>query len=231
MRAISLLWSDPSLPFWTWAGHILEFAVAVGVIGESYSHLIPDRFLPSPLRSDDKRKRVGKWSTVILCVSILLVVPIDISRDVISDRIIANLSSDLSKTQAKIIPWRLSKDDKQAMFDILSQASPSPIAVISRLLDSEGNDFADDLASVLTEAHWNVVRYRNWTKSDRGVFIATVAGTKLRPNDPTIRSLADALTAARIKYKIITISGNDLHTMSPWFQPQVLYLLIGARPH
>src|ERR1035437_3755387 len=38
------------------------------------------------------------------------------------------------------------------------------------------------------------------------------------------------LKAANIEYKIITIDARDLETMSPHFQPKVLYLLVGAKP-
>ena len=43
--------------------------------------------------------------------------------------------------------------------------------------------------------------------------------------------LSAALDAAGIKHTTITIRGeNDLHTLSPWFRPDALYLLVGAHP-
>ena len=50
-------------------------------------------------------------------------------------------------------------------------AATTPIAVVSRLLDPEGKDFADDIGSALTGLHWQVTRVWNWTKSEKGVFI------------------------------------------------------------
>ena len=52
-----------------------------------------------------------------------------------------------------------------------------PIGVVSRLVDPEGADFADDIAGAFSNAHWQAVRQKNWTKSDRGVAIATLEGT------------------------------------------------------
>jgi hypothetical protein len=66
---------------------------------------------------------------------------------------------------------------------ILSKASPVPLAIVSRLLDSEGKDFADDIKLVLTGSHWTqLAQYENWTQSEKGLFMATVEGTEIPAN-------------------------------------------------
>ncbi|HKU65754.1 MAG TPA: hypothetical protein VJQ06_11915 [Rhizomicrobium sp.] len=130
------------------------------------------------------------------------------------------------KLEARVAPRRLSGEQSSKMTMALSGKAHFPIAVVSRLMDSEGKDLGDDMASILVGAQWNVARVLNWTKPDKGVFVAIVEGTTaIIPNE-----LTSALDAAQIEYKTITISQNDLNTASPAFQPNVLYLLVGAHP-
>jgi hypothetical protein len=113
------------------------------------------------------------------------------------------------------------------MSAVLSKAIPAPLAIVSRLMDAEGKDFADDIAAALKASGWESRKYVNWTQFTKGVFIATVEKT---PLGPQAAPLFAALKAANIEYKIITIDARDLETMSPHFQPKVLYLLVGAKP-
>lgn len=130
------------------------------------------------------------------------------------------------KLEAAIAPRRLSSADKQKMAAALAGVPPLPIVVVSRLFDGEGADFADDIRDVLVAARWDVQRFSNWTKSDKGVFIATVEGTPPHPDT----GLGAALDAINIKHQVMTIDASDRATMSPNFHQNVLYLLVGARP-
>ncbi|MCK6454639.1 MAG: hypothetical protein L6R19_27915 [Alphaproteobacteria bacterium] len=131
------------------------------------------------------------------------------------------------KLEARVSPRRLSGEQSSKMATVLSAATPQPIAVVSRLFDPEGKDFADDLASVLKNSGWDVQRFVNWTQSERGVFIAMVGQSEF---PQSVRPLAAALDAASIAYKDMNIGNEALSTMSPYFAPNVLYLLIGAKP-
>jgi len=131
------------------------------------------------------------------------------------------------KLEAKVSPRRLSGEQVRKMSAVLSKAIPAPLAIVSRLMDAEGKDFADDIAAALKASGWESRKYVNWTQFTKGVFIATVEKT---PLGPQAAPLFAALKAANIEYKIITIDARDLETMSPHFQPKVLYLLVGAKP-
>ena len=98
----------------------------------------------------------------------------------------------------------------------------------SRLLDQESADFADDLSAALAEGHWsNVSRIKSWVATDkRGVFVATVAGT----SSPETGELIAALKHAGIDAEPLTLSGDDVHMLSPWFEAGVVYLLVGVKP-
>jgi len=170
---------------------------------------------------------IGGVAAIAVGVSTYAVVRLQKQEALAAAERIEDLRADNLKLEARIAPRRLSGEQVHKMSAILSSAPPLNIAVVSRLLDFEGKDFADDIASVLNNSHWKPVRYENWTQSDKGVFIATAEGTQLLPE---VGALITALDAANIEHKTITISGDDLHRMSPWFEPGVMYLLVGAKP-
>ena len=114
------------------------------------------------------------------------------------------------------------------MSSIPSANAGTPIAVVSRLTDAEGKDFADDLAAAFTKAGWTVGRIENWTRQDKGVFLATLEGTAIPPEIGSV--IAKAFDAAKIAYSTIVIKAEDANRIAPAFGPRVLYLLVGAKP-
>ncbi len=109
------------------------------------------------------------------------------------------------KLEAKVSPRRLSGEQVRKMSAVLSKAIPAPLAIVSRLMDAEGKDFADDIAAALKASGWESRKYVNWTQFTKGVFIATVEKT---PLGPQAAPLFAALKAANIEYKIITIDAE-----------------------
>lgn len=130
--------------------------------------------------------------------------------------------------QLKIQPRRLSGENIAKLKNSLIGLHPSAIAVISRIFDSEGGDFADDLSNAFQSAGWSTVRENNWTMPNKGVSIATLEGTPI-PSELKDKLLA-ALHSANVKASTITIKNDKRNTISPYFQPNVLYLLIGEKP-
>jgi len=129
--------------------------------------------------------------------------------------------------EAKVAPRRLSGDQKSKILSALSGAVPLPIAVVSRLMDAEGRDFAEDLASLFESLHWPVSRDGSWTQSDKGVFIAMVDPNPIQLS--LISPLSAALKSASIEHEIIPIQPNNIGRIGEHFQPNVLYLLVGAK--
>jgi hypothetical protein len=130
--------------------------------------------------------------------------------------------------EEKIQPRRISGQTATRMSEILSRLSGMPIAIVSRIFDPKASDFADDLDPVFKKAGWTVTRVKNWTKSDKGVFLATLKGTDIPAEIEVV--ISAALDAAGIKRDTIEISGDDTTTIAPSFQERVLYLLVGAKP-
>lgn len=135
------------------------------------------------------------------------------------------------RLEARIAPRRLSSQQKETIASALTNVPrPPTIAIVSRLLDTEGNDFADDISTTLTSAGWSTERFRNWTMGTKGLFVALVEGTTVSLNDPTIEGVQKALAAGDLDVKPLTIDAKNNATMSPYFQPNVLYVLVGAKP-
>jgi hypothetical protein len=193
--------------------------------------------------SFDVASRLYDWANIFLigalvigAVSTVLVVWMGNIKEEYLRRNLATLEAHSQELRAanlaleeKIQPRRISGERSEKMVEILSAVGHNvPIAIVSRIFDPEAKDFADDLASVFTKAKWVPVRYENWTRSDKGVFIATVEGTALPPELEKV--IAAALDANNTEHKTITISGDDISRVSPHFQPHVLYLLVGAKP-
>jgi hypothetical protein len=130
--------------------------------------------------------------------------------------------------EAKIQPRRLSGEESKKLSAALSSLHPLAIGIVSRLFDPEGADFADDFAKAFDSAKWQAVRQRDWTMSDRGVAIATFDGTSIHGD--LAKRLLDALASANVKATVITITKDQQNTTSAHFQPNALYLLIGAKP-
>jgi hypothetical protein len=130
--------------------------------------------------------------------------------------------------EAKVKARRLSGDDSVKLTAALSKLPHLPIGIVSRLLDPEGADFADDISGAFSNAQWQSVRQKDWTMSNKGVAIATFEGTSLPEDLKT--ALLDALGTANIKATITTIRPAEQNTTSAHFQPNALYLLVGAKP-
>jgi hypothetical protein len=133
--------------------------------------------------------------------------------------------AEILSLEVKIAPRRLSEEQREAIRR--SPSSGQRVIVVSRVIDSESGDFADDLAMALTDAHWaNVSRTPNWITSIRGIFIGAVPGINFSESEV----LAKALNAANIEYKPMAISGDAVRSISPQFESGTLYLLVGVKP-
>ena len=135
------------------------------------------------------------------------------------------------KLEALLSPRRLSSQQRDVVASTLEKVpAPATIVVVSRLLDTEGNDFADDIATALANAGWHAERFRNWTMGPKGLFVAVLEGTSVSPQDPALQGVQRALSAADLDPKPLTIEAKQNTTMNPYFQPNVLYVLVGSKP-
>ena len=104
---------------------------------------------------------------------------------------------------------------------------PMPLAVVSRSYDAEGADFADDLAAAFTNAKWQADRQKDWLMSNKGLALATLEGTTIPPS--LAIALIDALRNVNLE-ATVTIIESERQSVSANFQPNILYLLVGAKP-
>jgi hypothetical protein len=128
------------------------------VIGESYCHLIPDWWLPSKLKSVDARAKAGKWSTVILAVAIVLVVPIGIIKDVIGDSIVVGIGGKIERVSCRQSQTGHRHFTKEQRTSLVMDLRPFSGIVANVWIFSGGSPeklrFAVDLYRTLKDAGW-----------------------------------------------------------------------------
>jgi transposase len=137
------------------------------------------------------------------------------------------LESRLLKLRKETEPRRLSGSQKERLARFLA-VHPTPIGIVSRLVDTEASDFADDFEEALKNAHWETLRIKNRISSKYGVSISFVSATA--PNRaPELRMLDEALTAIGVPHQIVEYAVGEA-SISPAFQERGLYLVVDEKP-
>lgn len=153
------------------------------------------------------------------------------SRTLVKENLL--LQADVLRFQADVLrlrkesePRRLTGTQRDALIRMLMGTRDS-VAILSRVVDTESADFADDLNAALHDgAHWDTVRIRNRLSSRYGVSLGTVSGTRF---SAAATRLDRALTAIGIAHDNPTFVLGDAST-SPPFQSGFLYLVIEQHP-
>jgi hypothetical protein len=136
------------------------------------------------------------------------------------------LQADLLKLRKESEPRRLTGAQRERLQHRLERL-PTPIAIISRMLDTESSDFADDFALALTAAHWQNLRVRTRASSEYGISVGTVNGEENAT--PPVRLLDQALTEIGLEHRVASFRTGDA-SIPGGFQPHVLYLIIEQHP-
>jgi len=162
------------------------------------------------------------WGLPILALVLMSINSIETYN---SNKKLAQTEAKANKLENEAKPRRLTSVQRTMLIKLLSD-DPGTVAIVSTLMDAESSDFADDFDVAFREAHWQTMRIKNYTKNEYGVSIGTFEGTRL---DDTKR-LNDALSLIGITHSVKTFGVKDQKTTSPWFQPDVLYLVIKHKP-
>ena len=102
-----------------------------------------------------------------------------------------------------------------------------PIGVVSRVLDTESMDFADDLASALKEAHWKPIRIKTLLSREYGLLIGTTS-EEFNAKEP-VRALDNALTSIGVPHRVAVFTAGDL-SITPHIEINALYLVVHGHP-
>jgi hypothetical protein len=132
----------------------------------------------------------------------------------------------LIKLRNESQPRRLTGTQKDKLRDLLI-GLPTPIAVVSRMLDTESMDFADDFAEVLGTAHWETARIKTLLSRKYGLLIGTTS-SELNAAPP-VKLLDKALTEIGVPHGVAVFTAGDL-SMTPHIEINVLYLLVEGHP-
>jgi hypothetical protein len=136
----------------------------------------------------------------------------------------AKAEKDLLEIRKQVASRRLTGEQKTALAKFLEKA-PNKVAIVSALLDSESADFADDFDSAFKLAHWETLRIWNRGTIEKGVSVGTVGNG--HPIETKL--ISAALTSIGVAHKEETFRDDD-HSTSPWFQANVLYVVVNKKP-
>lgn len=145
-----------------------------------------------------------------------------------ANKLAASIERENLQLRAEIEPRRLTKSQKSKLRDLLS-SHPTPVAIASCALDNEAEDFADDLARALGEAHWDS-QMGTLASCSYGVKIGATADTI---GAPEVKLLSDALVAAGIPNELVTLKdarSSIGSIMTFTIQSHSLYLMIEKHP-
>jgi hypothetical protein len=134
-----------------------------------------------------------------------------------------------NELRAKLQPRRLTGSDRTALAKLLSNP-PWGIVIVSTEMDGESADFADDFDATFHEAHWQTRRWDTFTDNWNGVFVGMLNGSADTAQMQKIKDVSAALTAIGVPNEERTIDEAHRQRMSPWFETNVLYLVIGHKP-
>ncbi len=138
---------------------------------------------------------------------------------------LARTEAKANKLESEVKPRRLTNAQSEKLIKLLTD-DPGTVAIVSTLMDAESSDFANDFDVALREAHWQTMRIKNYTQNEYGVSIGIFEGTRLGD----AKRLSDALSLIGISHVEETFDAKDQKTTSPWFQSDVLYLVIKHKP-
>lgn len=130
------------------------------------------------------------------------------------------------KLEERIVPRRLSGEQKVALVAAMSSLPKPNVAVVSRLMDNEGSDLAADLKIAFAEAGAVIVpgNLSTWLSHEKGLFVGVVE------NDAAAAAWSDVLAKAGVPATARAMSAADNSTLGAGIVPGVLYVLVGAHP-
>jgi len=131
------------------------------------------------------------------------------------------------KLRSESQPRRLTGAQRDKLRDLLKAYQLVPIGVVSKLMDTESMDFADDLASALGDAGWETGRIKTLASRKYGVWLGT-ASEALNAVEP-VQALDKALTAIGVPHELVVFTAGDL-SMTPPIRSNGLYLVVYGHP-
>ncbi len=149
------------------------------------------------------------------------------SRIAIAEQLTAEASLETARLRKSMMARRLTGEQRSALRSLLRH-QPLSVTIVSKFMDSESTDFADDIEGALKDAGWNAYRIKNHVGRSTGVQMGTVQPRDTGAHD-LIRRFSDALRSVGIDNAITDFKDGD-STISPPFQAHILYLVVGDSP-
>jgi hypothetical protein len=133
------------------------------------------------------------------------------------------------RLEAKLLPRRLTGAQIEQLGKRLKLAvgqQSAGIVIISAMADGESSDLADDFDSAFKGGTFNTRRNKSRVTDERGIQIGTVEGTA---SSGWVDEVAKFVGEIGIEVTPTSFRADD-HSTSPWFEKNVLYLVVNHKP-
>lgn len=151
---------------WDFASHVMTALVAISVFGESISHIVPVKWLPASIRSDERIDKIARASTWTLVIALVLEVPIGIAKDRIAAMKSATLADTLRDTQTALenerishLPRSISADKRFSVIECLRGGAKGPVYVRPAMFDAEAKQWGEVLKGIFNEANFEIKQF------------------------------------------------------------------------
>src|SRR5947209_1684651 len=136
----------------------------------------------------------------------------------------AALQRDLEEAQRQQASLRLTTIGQQTLLDAVSPFPGQQIEIVSILGDLEGQQFANDFASVAQQAGWNA------TRINEAALAANPSGTEVLYREPPVGEVPPALAALVDVLMDLHILPARSVTICEEVASEVIRLVVGTRP-
>jgi len=123
-------------------------------------------------------------------------------------------------------PWHLSGDQQKKLSEELHSFSPGNVVLTHRLMDGEGEDFAEEIAAIFKSAGWSIGGIGGSSLNDLPDKVAvTTAPGSVAELLKSADNVCNAMKAAGI------LCGGDLkpNSLGGPLEPGIIYIVIGRK--
>jgi hypothetical protein len=130
------------------------------------------------------------------------------------DKEIGGLRSELIETskkarelEEKTAPRHITEEQCSIIVNHLSKSQPFPVVVISKMLDGERSEYADQIAAAIQKAGWEVSRNRSSLHNFRGLTAAMIGENSSKED---VAAVVGPLMAAQIPFQPQALNSNQV---------------------
>lgn len=167
------------------------------------------------------------WISTIIALAVSLISAIGIyGTGKIIERENQEIISRLETRLKAVQPRSISESQRETLIETLGTIKGHRVAFITRLMDSEGADFARELGIAFNQAGWEVGQTNKTWLDDSIDFVTAAVPDDGINYDETLNVIKGAFLKAGIDFRLTSIRKNSISLQT---QPNTVYIFVGRR--